>query len=297
MIVYEIPGYDHTSQSKEILTMATRVGFIGLGNIGKPMAINIAKAEFDLMVYDLRDEPVRELTALGAKAARSADEIGAHGDIIELVVVDDAQVETALLGEGGALSTARRGSIIAIHSTVHPRTVRKLAEQAALKGVTLIDAEVSGGERGAIAKSLCYMVGGNKAAFERCRPIFATSGANIFHVGELGAGAITKLAHNLIVYVNMLAASEGMRLAERAGVGIDTMQQVVHAGAAQSRVADHWSQQRNLKDTYTSGPRGLMELIHKDLRLALELGHDLGVSLPGAALAQQLIQEVLAIDD
>ena len=277
--------------------MTTRVGFIGLGNMGKHMAINIAKAGFDLMVYDLRAEPMRELTALGAKAARSADEIGAHGEIIEIVVVDDRQVEAALLGEGGALSAAKRGSIIVIHSTVHPRTVRKLAEQAAAKGVTLIDAEVSGGERGAIAKTLCYMVGGDKAAFERCRPIFATSGANIFHLGALGSGAITKLAHNLIVYVNMLAASEGMRLAEKAGVDLKSMEQVVHAGAGQSRVADHWSQQRKLKDTYTSGPRGLMELMHKDLRLALELGHDLGLSLPGAALTQQMLQRVLETED
>jgi len=276
--------------------MTAPVGFIGLGNIGKPMAINLAKAGFDLMVYDLRPEPMRELTALGAKAARSADEIGAHGEIIEVVVVDDAQVEAALLGEGGVFSGAKRGSIIAIHSTVHPRTVRELAEQAAAKGLTLIDAEVSGGERGAIAKSLCYMVGGDKAAFEKCRPIFATSGANIFHLGDLGAGAITKLAHNLIVYVNMLAASEGMRLAQKAGVDLKSMEQVVHAGAAQSRVADHWSQQSNLKDTYTSGPRGLLELIHKDLRLALELGHDLGLSLPGAALTQQLIQRVLEVE-
>jgi 3-hydroxyisobutyrate dehydrogenase-like beta-hydroxyacid dehydrogenase len=277
--------------------MNTPVGFIGLGNIGKPMAINLAKAGFDLMVYDLRAEPMRELTALGAKAARSPDEVGSHGEIIEVVVVDDAQVEAALLGEGGVFSGAKRGSIIAIHSTVHPRTVRNLAEEAAAKGLTLIDAEVSGGECGAIAKSLCYMVGGDKAAFERCRPIFATSGANIFHLGDLGSGAITKLAHNLIVYINMLAASEGMRLAEKAGVDLKSMEQVVHAGAAQSRVADHWSQQSNLKDTYTSGPRGLMELIHKDLRLALELGHDLGLSLPGAALTQQLIQRVLEIEE
>jgi 3-hydroxyisobutyrate dehydrogenase-like beta-hydroxyacid dehydrogenase len=277
--------------------MTARVGFIGLGNIGKPMAINIAKAGFDLMVYDLRAEPMRELTALGAKAARSADEVGAYGEVIEVVVVDDAQVEAALLGEGGVFSGAKRGSIIAIHSTVHPRTVRKLAELAAAKGLTLIDAEVSGGERGAIAKSLCYMVGGDKVAFEKCRPIFATSGANIFHLGDLGSGAVTKLAHNLIVYVNMLAASEGMRLAEKAGVDLKAMEQVVHAGAAQSRIADHWSQQRILGDTYTSGPKGLMALIHKDLRLALELGHDLGLSLPGAALTQQLIQRVLEIED
>jgi 2-hydroxy-3-oxopropionate reductase len=277
--------------------MATRVGFIGLGNIGKPMAINAVKAGFDLMAYDLRSEPLSELSGLGARIARSADEVGEHGEIIEIVVVDDAQVEAAVLGEGGALSGARPGTIIALHSTVHPRTIRKVAERASAKRVTVIDAEVSGGERGAVAKSLCYMVGGDKAAFERCRPLFATSGANIFHLGELGAGAATKLAHNLIVYANMLAASEGMLLAERAGVPLETMQQVVRAGAAQSRVADHWSQQRKMKDSYTTGPRGLMELMHKDLRLALELGHDLGVSLPGAALTQQSLKSILEIDD
>jgi len=276
--------------------MATRVGFIGLGNIGKPMAVNVARAGFDLMVYDLREEPLKELAALGAKVARSASEVGAHGEIIELVVVDDAQVEAVTLGEGGVLSGARSGAVIAIHSTVHPKTVRKLAELAKAKGIGVIDAQVSGGERGAQAKTLCYMVGGDKALFERCRPLFATSGANIFHLGELGAGAIAKLAHNLIVYVNMLAASEGMRLAEKAGLDLKALQDVVHAGAGQSRVADNWVQQRRLKDTYTTGAQGLMQLIHKDLRLALELGHDLGLPLPGAALAQQLIDRVLGTE-
>jgi 3-hydroxyisobutyrate dehydrogenase-like beta-hydroxyacid dehydrogenase len=277
--------------------MATRVGFIGLGNIGKPMAINVAKAGFDLMVYDLREEPLKDLAALGATVARSASEVGAHGEIIELVVVDDAQVEAVTLGEGGVLNGAKPGSVIAIHSTVHPKTVKKIAELAKAKGVGVIDAEVSGGERGAQAKTLCYMVGGDKALFEKCHPVFATSGANIFHLGELGAGAAAKLAHNLIVYVTMLAASEGMRLGQKAGLDLQALQEVVHAGAAQSRVADNWLQQRRLRDTYTTGPQGLMQLIYKDLRLALELGHDLGLSLPGAALTQQLIARVLEIEE
>ena len=161
----------------------------------------------------------------------------------------------------------------------------------------MIDAEVSGGERGAQAKTLCYMVGGDKALFERCRPVFATSGANIFHLGDLGAGAIAKLAHNLIVYVNMLAASEGMRLAEKAGLDLKALQEVVRVSAGQSRVADNWVQQRRLKDTYTTGAQGLMQLIHKDLRLALELGHDIDLPLPGAALTQQLIDRVLEIKE
>lgn len=273
--------------------MTTRVGFIGLGNIGKPMAINVAEAGFDLMVYDVRDTPLKELAALGAKVARSAKEVGEHGEIIELVVVDDAQIEATTLGEGGVLNGARPGSTIAIHSTVHPKTVRKVAEYAKAKGVGVIDAQVSGGERGAKNKTLCYMVGGDRTLFEKCRPIFATSGANIFHLGELGSGAIAKLAHNLIVYVNMLAASEGMRLGEKAGMDLKSLQEVVHASAGQSRVADNWLQQRNFKNTYTTGPEALMQLIYKDLRLALELGHDLGLSLPGAALTQQLIARIL----
>ncbi|MCS6925789.1 MAG: NAD-binding protein [Candidatus Binatia bacterium] len=125
--------------------------------------------------------------------------------------------------------------------------------------------------------------------------MFATSGAHIFHLGDLGAGAIAKLAHNLIVYVNMLAASEGMRLGEKAGLDVKTLQDVVRVSAGQSRVADNWLQQRTLKETYTAGPEALRQLIYKDLRLALELGHDLGLSLPGAALAQQLIDRVLEI--
>ena len=277
--------------------MATRVGFIGLGNIGKPMAMNVARAGFDLMVYDLRDEPLKELAALGATIARSAREVGTHGEIIELVVVDDAQVEAVTLGEGGILNGAKPGAVIAIHSTVHPKTVRKIAELAKAKGVGVIDAQISGGARGAQAQTLCYMVGGDKALLEKCRPVFATSGAHIFHLGELGMGAVAKLAHNLIVYVNMLAASEGIRLGEKAGLDLKALQDVVHVSAGQSRVADSWLQQRTLRDTYTTGPQGLMQLIHKDLRLALELGHDLGLPLPGAALTQQLIARVLEIKE
>jgi 3-hydroxyisobutyrate dehydrogenase-like beta-hydroxyacid dehydrogenase len=277
--------------------MTTRVGFIGLGNIGKPMAINVATAGFDLMVYDVRQEPLQELAALGAKVARSAQDVGAHGDVIEVVVVDDAQVEAVTVGEGGVLNGTKPGSVIAIHSTVHPKTVRRIAELARARGVGVIDAQVSGGERGAQQKTLCYMVGGDKALLDKCRPVFATSGAHIFHLGDLGSGAIAKLAHNLIVYVNMLAASEGMRLGEKAGLDVTTLQDVVHVSAGQSRVADNWLQQRKLKETYTAGPGALMQLIYKDLRLALELGHDLGLSLPGAALTQQLIDRLLEISE
>ena len=119
--------------------------------------------------------------------------------------------------------------------------------------MSVIDAEISGGERGAEAQTLCYMVGGDQAAFEKCRPVFETSGTNIFHLGELGMGSMAKLAHNLIVYVNMLSASEGMKLAETAGLDLNVFQEVVKASAGQSRVADSWVRQRHFKDTYSTG--------------------------------------------
>ena len=213
--IVKIKGYPEHSLEDEgaNINMSTRVGFIGLGNIGKPMAINIAGAGFDLMVYDTREESLAELSRLGAKIARSAKEIGAHAEIIEIVVVNDAQVKTLTFGKAGLLEGAKSGSIIAIHSTVHPQTVKEIAEAARMKGVGVIDAQISGGAKGAAEKTLCFMVGGEKALCERCREVFSVSGTGIFHLGALGSGALAKLAHNIIVYVNMLAASEGMRLA------------------------------------------------------------------------------------
>ena len=138
--------------------MATRVGFIGLGNIGKPMAVNVAKGDFDLMVYDVRPEPIKELVALGAKAATSPLDIGKHADIVELVVMNDAQVEEITMGPKGVFNTMARGSVVAIHSTVHPNTVKKVFEAGRARGIDVFDAQVSGGEKGAAAKTLAYMV-------------------------------------------------------------------------------------------------------------------------------------------
>jgi 3-hydroxyisobutyrate dehydrogenase-like beta-hydroxyacid dehydrogenase len=141
----------------------TKVGFIGLGEQGKPMAINLANADgIDLMVYDLRKEPVDELLALGAQKANSPREVGAHSDVIEVIVVDDAQVETVVLGSDGILSGARAGSIVAIHSTIRPATVRKIGAACAARGVGVIDAPVSGSSRGAHTRTMCYMIGGDK---------------------------------------------------------------------------------------------------------------------------------------
>ncbi len=267
----------------------TKVGFIGLGEQGQPMAVNLATANgFDLMVYDLRKEPVDELAALGARKAGSPREVGAHGDIIEVIVVDDAQVEAVVLGDDGVMAGARPGSIIAIHSTIRPATIRKIAAACALKGVGVIDAPVSGGARGAHTRTMSYMAGGDPALVDRCRPIFVTSGLSIFHLGPLGAGMVAKLAHQVIICLNVLAAGEGMMLAKKANLDLTTMQEVVRAGGASSRIADNWVKHK------PSANAGM--LWRKDLMLALECAEELGLNLQGASAAQQLIEKVLGND-
>lgn len=153
----------------------TRVGFIGLGQMGKAMALNVVGA-FDLMVYDLRAEPCDELAALGAKVAGSPAEVARHAEVTEIAVVDDRQLEQVTIAQRGAIETAAPGSILAVHSTVRPSTVKKIASLAAHKSVAVLDAPVSGGDIGARERRLCYMVGGDRQSYERCRPIFATSG-------------------------------------------------------------------------------------------------------------------------
>jgi len=265
-----------------------RIGFIGLGEQGKPIAANLAKDGFDLMAHDLRAEPMNELAALGAKAASSPRAIGAHGEIIEIVVVNDAQVEAVMRGDDGVLAGARPGTIVAIHSTIRPATVHRMAALAAESGVTVIDAPVSGGARGAETRSLAFMAGGSAEAVARCRPVFEASGKSIFHLGPLGAGMTAKLAHQVIICLNALAAHEGMRLAEKTGLDMKIMQDVVRAGGASSRIADNWVRHR------PSAEAGA--LWYKDLALALEYAHEIGLALPGAAMTQQMIEAMLADD-
>ncbi len=262
-----------------------KVGFIGLGTQGKYLAVNLAQAGYDVMVHDLRREPLEELAACGAKIAPSAAAVGRHSEVVEICVLDDAQVEAVMAGPDGILAGAAAGAIIAVHSTIEPATIARLAALAATREIELIDAPVSGSESGAKAKTMTYMVGGSAQAFAKCRPLFATSGPNITHTGALGTGIRAKLAHQLIICVNILAASEGMKLGVAAGVSPEILQQVVHDGAAQSRMADRWFAMK-----MNPNARGVF---YKDLQLCLKFAHELKLSAPGAALAQQLLDEIV----
>jgi 3-hydroxyisobutyrate dehydrogenase-like beta-hydroxyacid dehydrogenase len=262
-----------------------KAGFVGLGMQGKYMAVNLAEARYDLMVYDTRPEPLEELARVGAKIARSNAEVAKHAEIVQVCVLNDAQVEEVVAGPKGLLETAAPGTIIVIHSTIAPATIEKLAPLVARKRVEIIDAPVSGSERGAKAKTMSYMVGGSREALEKCRPLLETSGPKIQHVGALGAGVRAKLAHQIIITVNMLAAYEGMKVGVESGLEPKILEKVIHEGLAQSWIADQWSE-------LSFGPHS-RDVFYKDLTLGLELAQELGISVPGAELAQRLLDKIV----
>jgi 3-hydroxyisobutyrate dehydrogenase-like beta-hydroxyacid dehydrogenase len=262
-----------------------KVGFVGLGMQGKYMAINLATAGHDLMVYDTRPEPLAELAAVGAKIAASNADVARHAEVVQVCVLDDAQVEAVVTGPRGLLETAAPGTIVVIHSTVEPRTIEKLAPVVARKKVEILDAPVSGSERGAKAKTMSYMVGGSAAALAKCRPLFETSGPKIQHVGKLGDGVRAKLAHQIIITVNMMAAYEGMKVGVESGLDAKILEKVIHEGLAQSWIADEWS-------ALKFGPHS-RQVFDKDLRLGLKLAGELGIEVPGAGLARQLLDKIV----
>lgn len=279
--------------------MDKKIGFIGLGNMGEHMAVNIAKAGFDLTVYDIRPEPMQKLQQLGAKIARSPQEIGETCDIIQIIVVNDAQVEEVVLGKdgGGVLAGAKPGAVLVIHSTVHPKTCQRIAAFAKDKKVGVLDAAVSGAESGARAGTLSLMVGGDPALLETCRPVFNVIGKHIFHMGDIGMGEITKLANNLTAIVNMQTLREGLRLARRAGISEQKMLEVIKASTGNSWAAQNWDAMLQVAQDYTTGPKGMAQVGYKDISLAVAVGHDVGASLPIAALATQLMEQLFTRED
>src|ERR1700691_5629047 len=207
-----------------------KTGFIGLGQQGKYLAINLAQAGHDLMVYDVRRGPLDELARAGATIADSPRAVGRHAEIVAICVLDDAQLEAVVLGPEGVLAAAAPDTVVVIHSTVEPSSIARIAAAAAPLKIEVVDAPVSGGEPGAKGKTMSYMVGGSDRAVERCLPLFRTSGQSITRTGASGSGIRAKLAHQLIVCLNMLAAFEGMRLGRAAGLSSSILEKVVHEG-------------------------------------------------------------------
>lgn len=265
--------------------MDKKVGFIGLGNMGKGMAVNLARAGVDLTVFDLSAEPLRELAALGAKVAGSCGELGERCDIVEIVVVNDRQVEQVVYGDGrgdrGVLATARPGTIIVIHSTVHPETCQKIAAAARERGVGVIDAAVSGAEARSKEGTLTLMVGGPTELVDACRPIFDIVGERVFHLGEVGRGQVAKLCNNLMSIVNLATVEEALRLAERAGIDEKQMIEIASVSTGESWALHGFGPMRDLMRG-RGATQSIAVIARKDVALAVEMAKSLGAEVPVA---------------
>ena len=274
----------------------SRVGFIGLGRMGAPMAANVCRAGYDLTVYYLREEQVNELALLRARQARSPAEVAELAELIEVAVVDDVQAEQVLAGEQGVFETARPESIVAIHSTVFPETVQRLAVLGKSKRVHVVDVPISGGEAGARERTLCYMAGGDQAILERCRPVFETSASHIFHMGDLGSGASAKLIVQMVTCIHMLAAHEAEMMSEKCGLDFAALRKVLAVSSAQSFVGDHWVERFKRSADPMAIRKRRTEVFRKSLRPGIELARRLKLLLPGTELAERLLPRIMGIE-
>jgi 2-hydroxy-3-oxopropionate reductase len=265
--------------------MAQGIGFIGLGIMGRPMAKNLLKAGHALIVHSRSRGPVDELVHAGAKAAGSPKEVAAQCDVLITMLPNSPDVEAVALGASGIVEGARPGLIVADMSTISPIVSKKVGEALAAKGVAMLDAPVSGGERGAIEGTLSIMVGGDKAVFERVLPIFQAMGKTITLLGPLGFGGFTKLANQIIVAVNLTALAEALTLGKKAGLDRELLLTALAGGLAGSRCLDQ-KKPNYIANSYAPGFK--IDLHYKDLGLIMESARALGVPLPATAVVQEL---------
>jgi 3-hydroxyisobutyrate dehydrogenase-like beta-hydroxyacid dehydrogenase len=283
--------------------VALRAGFIGLGNIGMPMAKRLVGGGLETTVLDAVQGPVDELVREGAKSARSPRDLAGRSDVIGVCVRDDADVRSVVYGEDGLLAGAARGSVIAIHSTILPSTVRELGAAAEERGVGLLDACVTGGAAIATAGKLTYIVGGEASHLERCRPAFETSAAKIVHTGPLGSGAATKLCNNLMTYLAWLSAYESFQLARGAGLSQEKLEEVTRSNGNMTDpmlafLALHKMPAETRRSSGVQATlNGFATLAEKDLAVTLAFARESGVALPGTALASQLMARVYGLEE
>ncbi len=272
--------------------MTERVGFIGVGTMGKLMAINLLKQHYQVTAFDLNPAPVEELREFGAESAASASEAAAAGDIVITMLPSSPHVEEAVLGQGGVLDGMKPGTVLIDMSTIDPLVSKRVAEQVAARGFRMLDAPVSGGSVGARDATLTIMVGGPSDLFERCKPVLEAMGKNVIHCGENGMGEVVKVVNNLIAGVSMAVTAEAYNIGIRAGADPKVLYDVISKSSGRC-----WSHDQNLpipgvipsapaNDDYTPG--FMVDLMRKDLGLAVSAAQ--GVQAPAilAAAAEQL---------
>lgn len=265
--------------------MPDTIGFIGLGIMGKPMAHNLLKAGFPVVVHNRHQEVTDELVAAGASPGARPRDIAASCDVLITMLPDAPQVEEVLLGTGGVIEGSRAGLTVIDMSTISPVVTRTLAERLAAHGIAMLDAPVSGGDKGAIDGTLSIMVGGEEETFKCCMPVFQALGKTIVHVGGNGAGQVVKACNQIVVALIIEAVSEALVLGSKAGVDPAKILQVLNGGLAANRVIEQRGASMLAHDF---APGGRIKTHHKDLGIILALGRAYGVSLPVTAQVDQM---------
>ncbi|MBM3341341.1 MAG: NAD(P)-dependent oxidoreductase [Betaproteobacteria bacterium] len=267
-----------------------KLGFIGLGAMGRPMALHLMKRGHEMGVYARRAESAAPLLAAGARRYDTPAALAAQCEVIFTMVTHSHDVEQVVLGEQGIVHGARAGSVLVDMETISPTVARHVAAALANKGVDMLDAPVSGGPAGAEQATLAIMAGGKPEVFERVKPLFACMGKTIIRVGESGAGQITKACNQLLLLVTAQGAAEALALAKRCGVDPATVREVLMGGIASSRVLEVFGKrmvERNFADGIDT------RLYHKDLAIALGLAHELGAAAPAASVTLQHINAAM----
>lgn len=271
--------------------MSERIGFIGLGVMGKPMAANLLKGGFSVTVHNRSQAAVQELVQQGAAAAATPAEVAASSDVVITMLPDTPDVEQVYFGESGLLSSLREGMLFVDMTTASPGIARKIYDAVQKLGADSLDAPVSGGDVGAREGTLSIMVGGSAQAFERAMPVFNAIGKNIVRIGEAGAGQVAKACNQVVVALTIEAVGEALTLAAKSGVDPAKVRDALLGGFAQSRILDLHGK-RALEHRYDPGFR--VKLHRKDLAIALETARSAGVSLPGTALVGEMMNALIA---
>ena len=265
----------------------SKIGFIGLGIMGKPMSKNLLKAGYELVVCDVVKAAVDEIVAAGATAVATPKAVAEQADIIITMLPNSPQVKQVILGENGIIEGAKKGTIIIDMSSIAPLVSREVALKLAEKGIEMIDAPVSGGEPKAIDGTLSVMVGGKQEVFDKCFPIIDKMAGSVVLTGDIGAGNVTKLANQIIVAINIAGMSEALVMASKAGVDPEKVYQAIRGGLAGSTVLDAKAP-LVLDRKFDPGFR--INLHIKDLNNVLETSHEVGVPLPLTAAVMEMMQ-------
>jgi 2-hydroxy-3-oxopropionate reductase len=270
------------------------IGFIGIGIMGKPMARNLIKADYPLVIHNRSRAVVEELSKEGAQAAQTSREVAERSEIVITMLPDSPDVELVYTSDQGIFAGAKGGMLFVEMSSISPTVARKLAAEAQRRGCDMLDAPVSGGEAGAIGATLSIMIGGDTAAVERAMPIFQVLGKNIIHVGDAGAGQITKAANQMVVGTTIAIVGEALVLAAKAGVDPANVRQALLGGFAQSKILEAHGQ-KMLDGNFKPGFR--IRLHEKDMKIALAAGFEYGVPLMVTGQVAQMMNAMKSMGE